>query len=282
MKKNLLYSLLAVVTVTISTFPSLAQSGGLAFPVITEIMYNPPESGADSLEFIEIYNPNLTNPLDVSGYYFSSGVEYTFPAGSVIPADGFVVVSVDSVAFENTFSMSALEWTAGGLSNSGEGIALRTSDDFVADTVFYDDNSDWADADQTGYSLVLCDPTSDNNLPANWTLSENAIGLTINNLALYADPGAAATCTTVGIADDNVITTIVYPNPTAGVFTIRFADLKQTATIDIHNTLGQVVYSQTLSQGLNSTTINADLTAGLYILTLTVGENVKQTRLVVE
>ena len=241
MKKNLLYTFLTAVAVTISIFPSMGQSSGLAFPVITEIMYNPPEINADSLEFIEIYNPNMTDPLDVSGYYFSSGVDYTFPAGSVIPANGFAIVSVDSVAFENTFGIPAFEWPLGALSNSGEGIALRNSDDFVVDTVFYDDSNSWADADGTGFSLVLCDPNSDNNLPESWTLSENATGLTVNATAIFADPGQAATCITVGIADDNVITTAVYPNPAKDVFSMKFEPTQEVGALNIFNNLGQVV-----------------------------------------
>jgi hypothetical protein len=282
MKKNLLFSFITVVAVTFSIFPSMGQSSGLAFPVITEIMYNPPESGTDSLEFIEIYNPNLTTPLNVSGYYFSSGITYTFPVGSEIPADGFAVVAIDSVAFENTFGIPAFEWPLGALSNSGEGIALRNSDDFVVDTVFYDDNNDWADADESGYSLVLCDPSADNNLPASWTLSENAIGLTINNLALYADPGQAATCMTVGIADDNVITTAVYPNPAKDVFSMQFEPTQEAGTLNIFNNLGQVVYTETLSVGTASTTIDSQLPSGLYILSLNVGDKREQHRLIVE
>ncbi|HAP68982.1 MAG TPA: hypothetical protein DCR04_04540 [Flavobacteriales bacterium] len=282
MKKNLLYTFLTAVAVTISIFPSMGQSSGLAFPVITEIMYNPPEINADSLEFIEIYNPNMTDPLDVSGYYFSSGVDYTFPAGSVIPANGFAIVSVDSVAFENTFGIPAFEWPLGALSNSGEGIALRNSDDFVVDTVFYDDSNSWADADGTGFSLVLCDPNSDNNLPESWTLSENATGLTVNATAIFADPGQAATCITVGIADDNVITTAVYPNPAKDVFSMKFEPTQEVGALNIFNNLGQVVYTETLSLGTTSTTIDSQLPSGLYIVSLNVGDKREQLRLIVQ
>ncbi|MDP4281463.1 MAG: lamin tail domain-containing protein, partial [Bacteroidota bacterium] len=46
--------------------------------VISEIMYNPPESGQDSLEFIELYN-NDTAAINLHNYYFSNGIQYTFP-----------------------------------------------------------------------------------------------------------------------------------------------------------------------------------------------------------
>jgi hypothetical protein len=285
MKKNLLFSFLTVVAVTFSIFPSMGQSSGLAFPVITEIMYNPPESGTDSLEFIEIYNSNLTTPLNVSGYYFSSGITYTFPVGSEIPADGFAVVAIDSVAFENVFGISAFQWDGGqGLNNSGESIAIRDASGFLVDTVFYDDNSDWpsSEADQGGASLVLCDPTSDNNDPANWAASTNDIGFNSNGLDTYADPYERFTCTTVGIADDNVITTVVYPNPAKDVFSMQFEPTQEAGTLNIFNNIGQVVYTKTLSVGTTATTIDSRLPSGLYIVSLNVGDKREQHRLIVE
>ena len=59
--------------------------------VITEIMYNPPESGTDSLEFIEIYN-NGTDAVNMDGFTFVDGVEYTFPNIDILP-DEYVLVS---------------------------------------------------------------------------------------------------------------------------------------------------------------------------------------------
>jgi len=43
--------------------------------VITEIMYNPPESGTDSLEFLELYN-NGVEIVNLEGFYFAEGIEY--------------------------------------------------------------------------------------------------------------------------------------------------------------------------------------------------------------
>lgn len=281
MKKNLLYSLLTVVAVTISILPSMAQS--VAYPIISEIMYNPPEAGTDSLEFIELYNPNQTTTLDVSGYYFSSGVEYTFPVGSTIPAGGFAVVAIDSVAFENVFGIPALQWQSGALSNSGEAISLRDASGFVADTVFYDDNVSWpSEADEGGASLVLCDLTSDNNDPANWAASTNDIGFNSNSLDTYADPYEWFTCMTVGIADNNVITTVVYPNPAQDVFSLNFEPTQEVGALNIFNNLGQVVYTETLSVGTTSTTIDSQLPSGLYILSLNVGDKREQHRLIVK
>ena len=283
MKKHLLYTFLTVIAVAASICPTLAQSSGLAYPIITEIMYNPPEANADTLEFIELYNPNQNNAFDVSGYYFSSGVEYTFLPGSSIPAGGFVVVAVDSVAFENVFGLPALQWTGNNLSNSGEGIAFRTDGGLLVDTVFYDDNSSWpASADQGGTSLVLCDPTSDNNLPSNWAASTYDISFFSNGLDTYADPYQLLPCMTVGIADDNVITTVVYPNPTEGAFSIKFEAAKEAGAVNIINSLGQVVYTESISAGTTSTTIESNLPSGFYVVSLAIGDKREQHRLIVE
>ena len=281
MKNTLLFTFL-LLTVGISAFAQPGGPGGVA-PVITEIMYNPPEAGNDTLEFLEILNPSLTAPINMAGYYFSSGIQFTFPAGFVLGAGEYVLLSGDSVIFEEWYGLEAFEWTGGtALSNDGEGLTLRTSAGAIADTVFFDDTNAWADADATGYSLVLCDPSADNNLPGSWTLSENATGLVVNSLPIFADPGAASTCTTTGIVDDNVITTIVYPNPTNGPFTLKFGDLNDNGSLTIHNSLGQMVHHQSLSIGTNSTSIDVKLASGYYVITLDNGTTSEHHNLMVD
>jgi hypothetical protein len=287
MKKNLLFSFLTVVAVTFSIFPSMGQPGGLASPIITEIMYNPPESGIDSLEFIEILNPDLFVPLDLSGYYFSEGVVETFSAGTIIPPGARIVIAGDSVAFEAASGFPCFEWNSDALSNNGEDLVLRNPNGIVVDSVNYNNSGAWpSEADGDGYSLVLCDPTSDNSLAENWTLSENATGIVIATTPepteIYADPFTASTCMTVGITDDNVITTVVYPNPAKDVFSMQFEPTQEAGTLNIFNNLGQVVYTETLSVGTASTTIDSQLPSGLYIVSLNAGDKREQHRLIVE
>jgi PKD repeat protein len=138
--------------------------------VITEIMYNPPESGNDSLEFIELYN-NGTEPVDMTGFEFDEGVGFIFPAVILNPAE-YLLVSVDSVAMFNAFGTMAYQWTSGALSNGGELIQLVDNNGFFVDSVRYDDHMPWDSlADGFGPSLTLCDPGLDNGLAGNWTAS---------------------------------------------------------------------------------------------------------------
>ncbi len=155
--------------------------------VISEIMYNPPESGTDSLEFIEFYN-NSVSPVDMTGYVVS-GVTYSFHAAS-IAAGNYYVIAVDSVKFVNFYGVPCDGDFAGGLNNSGEAITLKDSTGILVDSVFYDDAAPWVTTpDGGGPSLELCDANSDNNDGTNWSASTNYVGI-VNGTTVYASPGA--------------------------------------------------------------------------------------------
>src|SRR5690606_20570450 len=64
--------------------------------VINEIFYDPP--GNARTEFVELHNPT-SGSVDLSGWSFTSGISYTFPAGSEIPPGGYAVVAMDPAAF---------------------------------------------------------------------------------------------------------------------------------------------------------------------------------------
>ena len=284
MKQILLsFSLVALALVISNDAFAQPAPTGLANPIITEIMYNPPESGNDTLEFLEIYNPNLGNAFVLGGAYFSSGVEYTFPAGYSLAADSYVIISGDSVTFEAAYGLPAFEWTGGtALSNDGEGVTLRNENDIVLDTVFFDDTNAWADADATGYSLVLCNPNADNNLPESWTLSENSTGMMVNSLDIFADPGAASTCTPTSIANNEIANTLLYPNPTEGAFTLKFDALTIHGSLKIHNSLGQMVHSEAISAGSTLLNIQAVLPSGYYIVSLESENSIEHFKLTVK
>tara|TARA_B100000809_G_scaffold189530_1_gene188063 strand:+ start:555 stop:1952 length:1398 start_codon:yes stop_codon:yes gene_type:complete len=172
--------------------------------VITEIMYNPPEAGTDSLEFIEIYN-NGSSTIDLSGWGFTSGVTFNFPPGASIAPGAYIVTAVDSLAMFNALGYSgAYEWNGGGLSNAGEPVALRSNLGVAKDSVRYDDNNPWpgigssqGGTDGGGASLVFCNPSLDNLNPINWSASDisDATGVIINTKEVYASPGSSgATC----------------------------------------------------------------------------------------
>lgn len=188
MKQKLL-CILVFLSLSCFYFPAIAQSESDI--VITEIMYNPPESGTDTLEFIEIYNKNNV-AIDISGYSFSEGVTFTFPENTVIEAEGYLVSAVNASAFEAFFGVSALQWESGALSNGGEDIILIDTQGTVIDSVVYDDEGDWTtEPDGNGPSLVLCDPNSDNSLGSNWSFATIEVGANADGDVVFAHPNGA-------------------------------------------------------------------------------------------
>jgi hypothetical protein len=157
--------------------------------VITEIMYNPPEIGTDSLEFIEIYNNGATS-VDLAGFYFAMGVDYTF-GNITINSGDYIVIAVDSLAALNVYGIHAYQWTSGGLSNSGEAIVIKDQFGNLVDSVRYGNSAPWpTDPNGNGSSLELCDPSSENSDASNWSVSQKVI-TTVNGKSLRATPGEA-------------------------------------------------------------------------------------------
>lgn len=168
--------------------------------VITEIMYNPPNiANTPDLEFIELYN-NTSAAIDLTNWSFTSGFEFVFPSTS-LGAGEYLVLSNDASLMTNIYGVTSIEWTDGGLNNSGENIILVDAAMNPVDSVDYDDNSDgWPSiADGNGPSLVLCDVNSDNNDPTNWQRAITPINYIEDCQEVFANPGIGATCGTLPI-----------------------------------------------------------------------------------
>jgi len=154
--------------------------------VITEIMYNPPESGTDSLEFIELYNAG--NSVNLENFHFSAGVEFIFPATTLAHGE-YLLVAYSASAIQNTFGKPALQWTSGGLNNTGEAITLKDNYGTTIDEVVYADALPWDPmADGFGPSLTLCDPASNNSLPINWKASTEYVAINAAGDSIFATP----------------------------------------------------------------------------------------------
>jgi len=201
-------------------FPAMAQptpgapnSGPRIGPVvITELFYNPgPGPDDQALEFIELMNISdqaiylqneaqqqlSADPLDVVSetipWRMTDGVEYQFaPATELpLPAGGRLVLVHDVVAFTARFTdvppdVPIVQWTAGGLNNSGESVELAIAGDqewqqdrywICLDRVNYGDDRPWPTAaDGTGSSLTKLDPAAYGDDPAAWTAAPPSPG----------------------------------------------------------------------------------------------------------
>ncbi len=217
--------------------------------VITEIMYNPPENGTDSLEYLEFYN-NSANPVNLEGWYLY-GVNFTFPSVTLNPGN-YIVISVNATALFNQLGITSLQWgTNSALSNMGELLLLLNP---AADTICrvqYSNAAPWpTEAAGNGASLVLCDSNSDPSLPSSWRAATTPTGVTINNRMIYANPGAPSQCPTSVVANDdsavaptgeptviNVLQNDVFPGQGTTTISIVVPPQQGTATINPNGSL---------------------------------------------
>jgi hypothetical protein len=223
--------------------------------VITEIMYNSPELGADTLEFFEIYN-NGPTVIDLDNVTLSTGTPYTFPSFLLGPGDYFVT-AVNTQAFANVYATTADDQFVGGLANGGRLLLLRDPAGNVVDSVDYDDGGVWpsgsaqGEADGGGASIVLCDPNSDNADGANWSASANLVGVTINGKDLLASPGQADVCRPPSnVSVDTMLLDEVYCNTSAisGAFIISNNSTADESNVAYNVTIdGTIIGSGTIA-----------------------------------
>ena len=134
--------------------------------VFNEVMYHP--SAATDPEWIELHNKMSVN-MDLSGWEISGGVNFTFPNGTVIPADGYLVVSSNPGAMPGVSALGP--WT-GSLNNGGETIRLRDRTRRVMDELNYNDGNTWPlGADGGGFSLARRTGQLSGTQPDHWVAS---------------------------------------------------------------------------------------------------------------
>jgi hypothetical protein len=156
--------------------------------VINEIMYNPPVAGA---EYVELYNTSSTLTFDMSGWQFQ-GLSYTFPAGSLMGPDSFLVLAANAADFAAAYGATnpVFDTFSGTLPTDGEILSLNTAGGQVVTQVRYQSGAPWpTNANGTGASLQLIDPLQDNWRAGNWA-------------AIQTNPGAFTPGTTNSVASE--------------------------------------------------------------------------------
>lgn len=155
--------------------------------VISEIFYHPPDENPDA-EFVELSNRGAT-AVDLGGWRWVAGVEFEFPAGTVLPAGGHLVVARNRAHLLTTHPGLAAGLVVGdfngSLADGGERLALALPEPIVAtntagarvtnlvhvvaEEVAYRDGGEWGRwADAGGSSLERRDLRADGRLAANW------------------------------------------------------------------------------------------------------------------
>ncbi|MBN1559494.1 CotH kinase family protein [candidate division KSB1 bacterium] len=146
--------------------------------VISEIHYNPSAElqGEDELfEFVELANRS-DETIELSGYRFTQGIEFTFPQKSYLESNEHIIIAKTRSTYANN-GFQVFQIAKGNLENAGEAICLEDDRGVSIDSVRYDDKYPWpTSADGGGPSLELIDLSADNNSASAWQNSSNIGG----------------------------------------------------------------------------------------------------------
>ncbi|MDA7794671.1 lamin tail domain-containing protein [Flavobacteriales bacterium] len=256
------------------TLENLVHNDHVGNLVITEINYNDP-GPYDNLDYIEIYN-NGDEAYPLGGLQFNTGVNVSFSEYS-LEAGEYIIVAQPAYflndacgaltygcGFQSYFGFAPQFEIESGYLGAGTLSCINT----VGETVIYldfDDSGDWPIAVSNGYSIVLCDPSSDMNDPLNWSLSSaiqyavdpteavlDAMGLS-GYTQYYADP--AAPCPEGDILPPVVIS--IYPLDEQTVVVVYDEAIFVDGTYD-----GIDVSSSTISGDTVTLTLSTPLVLG--------------------
>lgn len=151
--------------------------------IINEI-HSDPDVRTELIEFVELHNTG-PDDVDLSGWYFSDGISYEFPPGTILSAGGHIVVTenpnlaVTPVTLEGKFGVSSgLIYGPfdGSISNNGEKIELCDAAGVEIDQVEYQLGFPWPTVGDSvpvgstgnGHSMQLLNPSLDNDLGGSW------------------------------------------------------------------------------------------------------------------
>lgn len=148
--------------------------------LITEIMYDPPDIGGVSgseYEFLELKNTGI-NPLNLSGWRFTDGIEFDFPVNATLAGGAFAVLVKNPTRFAERYPGVPIygSFPTTSLNNGGETITLLDVGNNVVSSFTYDNAAPWPpNTSATGFSIVSVLPNSnpDPSNAANWRTSTN-------------------------------------------------------------------------------------------------------------
>jgi hypothetical protein len=140
--------------------------------VINEMLYDS-EPDSQALEFVELFNPGGL-AVDLSGWRFTDGIDFTFTNGTQIAAFGFLLVAQDPATLSAVYGAMAEGPWSGSLKNAGEKVTLRDAAGNKIDEVDYQRAFPWPTC-PGGASMELINASLDNNIGASWRSSLNPV-----------------------------------------------------------------------------------------------------------
>ncbi|MFO7656981.1 MAG: lamin tail domain-containing protein [Bacteroidales bacterium] len=258
--------------------------------IISELNYHPVgniNATEGQLEFIELKNIGQ-EVIDLGTCSFTDGVSYSFPPGTTIGPDEFIVLASDRTAFENEYGFLPFDEFTGSLDNKGERLTLiRDSAEVIYD-LRYDDNAPWPEcADGKGGSLVPVNPNTKANYqqPAYWRC---AAGL--NGSPGEDDPDVPSGISERAEPDELYRVGQNYPNPFSDYTCIEYIiPSKSNVKVEVYSILGQKITELADEmQDAGKHTVEWDgtgqdgraLSDGIYFCRISVNSHVKTIRLI--
>lgn len=235
--------------------------------VINEIMYadKPSRKGGD---WVELYNASDA-PINLDQWTLgdqTSDNRFSFPAGTTLPPEQYIIICRDPSAFLGAFPGTSIVPRALGFGlGKTDAVRIWNPNGQLVDSVAYSNQAPWPQiADAQGASLALRDPQLKTNYPQNW----------ISRSDYSPSPGRRNEIITTRLIQNRLscirFNAELFPNPMQSDFTLYFAN-SPTESIDLQflDLLGREVHQQTvpLRLGANLVKIPVDFLAqGHYLL----------------
>ena len=178
--------LLVALLSALVAIPGLASQDSVV--VFNEIQYNP-GGPSEAGEYVELFN-QMGIKTDISGWRID-GIDYTFPANTLINPGAHVVVAKTPAAGQyGPFP--------GAIKNGGQRLRLINHSDRMMDEIVFIDEAPWpAGADGSGFTLAKSQPYKSSGASAHWTVSAQQGGTP--GAPNFPDTGSPPPVTTVPV-----------------------------------------------------------------------------------
>ncbi len=233
--------------------------------VFSEINYNSVLQ-INSGDWVELHN-TTASPIDLSNWELKDRYDtnvYVFPAGTVLPANGYLVASSDTAFFKSTFP-NVSNWVGEldfHLSNAGDRIRLYNAQTGrIQFSLVFNDKAPWpAAADGQGYTMELMNENGIMNDGDNWQA-----GCLGGSPGKAYDPGCGT-----GISDvarGNLAFSVVQKQE--GVITLLCAEVfNSSVSIEVWDGSGRLVKSVSTTQPQQDVALSSP---GFYLVKLSAG-----------
>ncbi|MFM2387268.1 MAG: hypothetical protein RL660_2025 [Bacteroidota bacterium] len=236
--------------------------------IVSEINYNS-DSLKDQGEFVEFYN-RTSSPINLAGYYMRDRWDsvlntFTFPAGTVLGPNDYIVVSNDSTAFKKWHNIVPGKFFANfpySLNNGGEVIRLYKPNNQLLYSIHYNDSIPWTDsADGEGYTLEFKNYAWHCNEGKNWFAG-----------CLGGSPFKAYTTPCqpfypLGLQGSSTQPVSIIPNPAQELIRVEGISISDIQSVSISDASGKVIMRQA-SIGADGINVSY-LPCGCYFMHIT-------------